>query len=222
MTLRDLMGTGAPEVEVTGLAYASDTVRPGSLFFCVRGFTADGHDFAPDAVRAGRGRAGGRAPARAGRARGRGARRAGGDGAGGRALQRRPDRRPAGGWHHRHERQDHHGVPGPRDPRGSRHAAPGCWAPSSRSSAGWRSRSSARRPRRSTFRPPSGGCWTPATPRARWRCRRTRSSSGARRESASRRRSSPTSPRITSTSTRRWRTTTWPSAGCSTSRGRRW
>ena len=50
MTLRDLMGTGAPEVEVTGLAYSSDAVRPGSLFFCVRGFTADGHDFAPDAV----------------------------------------------------------------------------------------------------------------------------------------------------------------------------
>ena len=53
MTLRDLMGTGAPEVEVTGLAYSSDTVRPGSLFFCVRGFTADGHDFAPDAVKRG-------------------------------------------------------------------------------------------------------------------------------------------------------------------------
>ncbi|HWH43503.1 MAG TPA: UDP-N-acetylmuramoyl-L-alanyl-D-glutamate--2,6-diaminopimelate ligase [Thermoleophilaceae bacterium] len=50
MTLRDLMGNGAPEVEVSGLAYASDRVAPGTLFFCVPGFRADGHDFAPDAV----------------------------------------------------------------------------------------------------------------------------------------------------------------------------
>jgi UDP-N-acetylmuramoyl-L-alanyl-D-glutamate--2,6-diaminopimelate ligase len=50
MTLRDLMGNGAPEVEVSGLAYSSQSVVPGALFFCVPGFTADGHDFAPDAV----------------------------------------------------------------------------------------------------------------------------------------------------------------------------
>ena len=55
MTLRDLMGSGAPEVEITGLAYSSAAVRPGTLFFCVRGFTADGHDFAPDAVERGAG-----------------------------------------------------------------------------------------------------------------------------------------------------------------------
>jgi UDP-N-acetylmuramoyl-L-alanyl-D-glutamate--2,6-diaminopimelate ligase len=53
MTLRDLMGNGAPEVEVTGLAYSSHSVSDGSLFFCVVGFTADGHDFAADAVRRG-------------------------------------------------------------------------------------------------------------------------------------------------------------------------
>ncbi|MGI8596878.1 MAG: UDP-N-acetylmuramoyl-L-alanyl-D-glutamate--2,6-diaminopimelate ligase [Thermoleophilaceae bacterium] len=53
MTLRDLMGGGAPEIEVTGLAYSSASVEPGSLFFCVRGFRADGHDFAPDAVQRG-------------------------------------------------------------------------------------------------------------------------------------------------------------------------
>ncbi len=53
MTLRDLMGDGAPEIEVTGLAYSSASVEPGSLFFCVRGFRADGHDFAPDAVQRG-------------------------------------------------------------------------------------------------------------------------------------------------------------------------
>jgi UDP-N-acetylmuramoyl-L-alanyl-D-glutamate--2,6-diaminopimelate ligase len=50
MTLRDLMGNDAPDVEVSGLAYSSRSVVPGALFFCVPGFRADGHDFAPDAV----------------------------------------------------------------------------------------------------------------------------------------------------------------------------
>src|ERR671914_292729 len=50
MTLRDLMGNDAPDVEVSGLAYSSRSVVPGTLFFCVPGFRADGHDFAPDAV----------------------------------------------------------------------------------------------------------------------------------------------------------------------------
>ncbi|MEA2272691.1 MAG: UDP-N-acetylmuramoyl-L-alanyl-D-glutamate--2,6-diaminopimelate ligase [Solirubrobacteraceae bacterium] len=50
MTLRELTGGGAPDVEITALAYSSGDVVPGSLFFCVRGFRADGHDFAPDAV----------------------------------------------------------------------------------------------------------------------------------------------------------------------------
>ena len=53
MTLRDLMGDGAPEVEVSGLAYSSASVTPGTLFFCVPGFRVDGHDFAPDAVQRG-------------------------------------------------------------------------------------------------------------------------------------------------------------------------
>src|ERR671914_2604833 len=53
MTLRDLIGEGAPAVEISGLAYASGSVAPGYLFFCVRGFKADGHDFAPDAVERG-------------------------------------------------------------------------------------------------------------------------------------------------------------------------
>ncbi|MEK6228406.1 MAG: UDP-N-acetylmuramoyl-L-alanyl-D-glutamate--2,6-diaminopimelate ligase [Actinomycetota bacterium] len=50
MTLRELMGNGAPEVEISRLAYSSASVSEGALFFCVPGFTADGHDFAPDAV----------------------------------------------------------------------------------------------------------------------------------------------------------------------------
>jgi UDP-N-acetylmuramoyl-L-alanyl-D-glutamate--2,6-diaminopimelate ligase len=53
MTLRDLMGPGAPEVEISGLAYSSQSVTPGALFFCVPGFRSDGHDFAPDAVERG-------------------------------------------------------------------------------------------------------------------------------------------------------------------------
>ncbi len=44
------MGNGTPEIEISGLAYSSQSVTPGALFFCVPGFRADGHDFAPDAV----------------------------------------------------------------------------------------------------------------------------------------------------------------------------
>jgi UDP-N-acetylmuramoyl-L-alanyl-D-glutamate--2,6-diaminopimelate ligase len=53
MTLRELMGNSAPEVEISALAYSSESVAPGALFFCVPGFRADGHDFAPDAVKRG-------------------------------------------------------------------------------------------------------------------------------------------------------------------------
>src|SRR3954471_17146668 len=52
MTLRELMGNG-PDVEVSALAYRSSSVTEGALFFCVRGFTSDGHDFAADAVERG-------------------------------------------------------------------------------------------------------------------------------------------------------------------------
>src|SRR3954447_14425426 len=49
MTVRDLLGDG-PAVEIGGLAYDNRAVEPGTLFFCVPGFTRDGHEFAPDAV----------------------------------------------------------------------------------------------------------------------------------------------------------------------------
>jgi UDP-N-acetylmuramoyl-L-alanyl-D-glutamate--2,6-diaminopimelate ligase len=49
MTLRELFGDG-PDVVVTGLTFENRLVAPGTLFFCVPGFTRDGHDFAPDAV----------------------------------------------------------------------------------------------------------------------------------------------------------------------------
>jgi len=44
---------GAGSVEIGSLAYDSRDAAPGSLFFCVRGFESDGHDFAPAAVAAG-------------------------------------------------------------------------------------------------------------------------------------------------------------------------
>ncbi|MEP6952877.1 MAG: UDP-N-acetylmuramoyl-L-alanyl-D-glutamate--2,6-diaminopimelate ligase [Solirubrobacteraceae bacterium] len=53
MLLRELLGDAAgdaPDVEITALAYDNRVVAPGTLFFCVPGFTRDGHDFAPDAV----------------------------------------------------------------------------------------------------------------------------------------------------------------------------
>jgi UDP-N-acetylmuramoyl-L-alanyl-D-glutamate--2,6-diaminopimelate ligase len=53
MTLRDVMGHGAPDVEVSSLAYSSSAVAPGALFFCVPGFRTDGHEFAGEAVKRG-------------------------------------------------------------------------------------------------------------------------------------------------------------------------
>jgi UDP-N-acetylmuramoyl-L-alanyl-D-glutamate--2,6-diaminopimelate ligase len=50
MDLRDLLGDGPAGVEITGLAFDNRAAGPGTLFFCVPGFTRDGHDFAPDAV----------------------------------------------------------------------------------------------------------------------------------------------------------------------------
>ncbi|HET9105282.1 MAG TPA: UDP-N-acetylmuramoyl-L-alanyl-D-glutamate--2,6-diaminopimelate ligase [Solirubrobacteraceae bacterium] len=54
MQLTDLF-PGAPAIDIRALAYDNRLVEPGALFFCVPGFTSDGHDFAPDA--AGRGAA---------------------------------------------------------------------------------------------------------------------------------------------------------------------
>lgn len=57
MHLEDLVpaaaGTGAARVKITALAYDDREAGPGTLFFCVPGFTRDGHDFAPAAVRRG-------------------------------------------------------------------------------------------------------------------------------------------------------------------------
>lgn len=60
MMARKTMGTLLREVgytsdavddpEIGGIAYASNQVQPGDAFFCIVGFKADGHDYAPDAV----------------------------------------------------------------------------------------------------------------------------------------------------------------------------
>ncbi len=44
------LGAAVGELEITALAYDTRAVVPGALFFCVPGFTRDGHDFAQDAV----------------------------------------------------------------------------------------------------------------------------------------------------------------------------
>jgi UDP-N-acetylmuramoyl-L-alanyl-D-glutamate--2,6-diaminopimelate ligase len=48
--LADVIGREAPPVDVTALAYDARAVTSGTLFFCVPGFTRDGHDFAPEAI----------------------------------------------------------------------------------------------------------------------------------------------------------------------------
>src|SRR5215210_2325377 len=50
MRLRELFPQAQGDPEVSSLAYDQRSVLPGALFFCVRGFTRDGHDFAADAV----------------------------------------------------------------------------------------------------------------------------------------------------------------------------
>ena len=49
----DVLFPGAASVDIAGLAYDNRAVGPRDLFFCVRGFTRDGHDFAADAVQRG-------------------------------------------------------------------------------------------------------------------------------------------------------------------------
>ena len=71
MTLRDLLGDGPDDVEISGLAYDNRLSVPGTLFFCVPGSRATATS-SPRRGRARRGRARRGAPAGARRARGRG------------------------------------------------------------------------------------------------------------------------------------------------------
>ena len=43
-----IIGSGSEEV--SGLAYRSDAVKPGDMFFCIVGLKVDGHSFAQDAI----------------------------------------------------------------------------------------------------------------------------------------------------------------------------
>ena len=106
MTVRELLGDG-PDVDVVALAYDNRAVVPGTLFFCVPGFTRDGHDFAPEAVARGAAALVVQRPLGPGRAGAAGRRRARRDGARRGAHARRPDGRAGRGRDHRHERQDH-------------------------------------------------------------------------------------------------------------------
>jgi UDP-N-acetylmuramoyl-L-alanyl-D-glutamate--2,6-diaminopimelate ligase len=60
MKFRELLGgtgragvVGDADPDIASLAYDSERVDTGALFFCVRGQRADGHDFAPAAVQRG-------------------------------------------------------------------------------------------------------------------------------------------------------------------------
>jgi UDP-N-acetylmuramoyl-L-alanyl-D-glutamate--2,6-diaminopimelate ligase len=44
------VGSSAADLEISGLAYDTRSVAGGTLFFCVPGFTRDGHEFAPEAI----------------------------------------------------------------------------------------------------------------------------------------------------------------------------
>ena len=177
MTVRDLLG-GGPAVDITALAYDNRAVRPGTLFFCVPGFTRDGHDFAPDAV------ARGAVALVVTRPLGLGVPEV--EVADVRAAMARA----AAAFHgdptaslpvvgdHRHERQDDHDPPPPPSARGGGTALR---AAGRRHVGRGRARSArpcGRRPRRSTCRRRSGRCSTRATGRARWRSPPTRSSCG--------------------------------------------
>ena len=46
---------GAAAADISDLAYDARDAGPGSLYFCIPGTRADGHDFAPQAVANARG-----------------------------------------------------------------------------------------------------------------------------------------------------------------------
>jgi UDP-N-acetylmuramoyl-L-alanyl-D-glutamate--2,6-diaminopimelate ligase len=50
MRLRRLFPAAPADPEIAALHFDARRVEAGTLFFCVRGFTRDGHDFAPEAV----------------------------------------------------------------------------------------------------------------------------------------------------------------------------
>ena len=127
--LADVIGSDAPAVEVTALAYDNRLVTPGTLFFCVPGFTRDGHDYAGDAIARGAVALVVQRPLGTARARDPRRRRARRDGARRRRAGRRPDRAADHGRDHGHQRQDDVGLPRARRCSRPGVAAPACSAP---------------------------------------------------------------------------------------------
>ena len=216
MTLRELFGDGRRRRRGHRARLDNRRVEPGTLFFCVRGFTRDGHDFARRRGRARRGRARRRPPARASACRRSSSTTS--------ARRWRPPRRASTAT--RRRRCDVSASPGTngktttrlpraRAARGRRRAD----RPARDGEVGRRRRRARGRAHDARGDRPAGDvrarCATPATRTARWRSPATRSRCAAPTRSTGRRRSSRTSPRTTSTSTRRWRTTSPPSGGCS-------
>ena len=218
MTLRELLGDGPADVEITGLAFDNRARRARArCSSACPASPATGTTSRPTPWRAAprrsssRGRSGSACPrcwcedVRAAMARA--AARFYGD----------PTRAAARGRRHGDQRQDDDGVPRPR--RCSRRpGVPSGLLGTVTSVVGGRGarRSCARRRRRSTSSARSARCSTAAT-RA---CAMEVSSHALELRRADGihcrgRGRSPTSPRTTSTSTRRWRTTSWPSGGCS-------
>ena len=149
----------ARDADISALSYRSDQAGPAPCSSACPGFVRDGHDFAPDAV-----------------ARGasalcverlldlpvpqvRGPLGAVGDGPGGLGLLRPSQRAPADGGHHRHQRQDHLGLPAGPSARPRRLRARVSWARWSDASAGRRCRRGGRLPRRSTSSATSRRWW---------------------------------------------------------------
>ena len=48
-----IKSTADPECEISGIAYDSRAVCPGYTFVAIRGLQTDGHNYIPDAVKAG-------------------------------------------------------------------------------------------------------------------------------------------------------------------------
>ena len=117
--------------DVTAITATSRDVRPGSLFCCVRGRVADGHDFAPQAVASGAVALLCERPVEAASTVPQvgGGRQPGGHGPGRGRPPPAPVPAGGGGRRHRHQRQDHHDPPaqgraGGRRPGGRGHRHP--------------------------------------------------------------------------------------------------
>ena len=122
--LRDLTVHAPPagvarNAPIAAIAYDSRRVVPGSVFVALKGLKADGGAFVEQAIVARRegDRVGIGAARHDRRALAHRSRRAAGAGAAGRSFLRSSEPAHAGHRRHRHQRQDHHGLPAAVDPR---------------------------------------------------------------------------------------------------------